>query len=178
MAKIRSKLDRYTISQKYIVSRGQALKFPVDPFKKDLGSNEVYGAVVDITMSPTVLATLACYINGSANIYFNLGGEYINSAARYRGVAQASYDFIRVASECLDCCKKTTQFDMPILGKHYVYLLTRKGTFMTEITPDAIAKEEESKRKLYNMYQRVMAQLRIAQIKDRDSGVSSGNING
>lgn len=177
MAKKRSVFDRYTISQKYIVSRGKALKFPADPFKQDLKSDQVYGAVIDMPMSPTVLATLVCYINGSANLYFNLGGEYINAAARYRGVAQASFDFIRIASECLDCCKKTTQFDMPIMGKNYVYLLTKKGIYTTEISPDAIAKDEASKRKLFNMYQRVMSQLRIAQIKDRDLGVSSGNVN-
>mgnify|MGYP000808819338 CR=1 FL=1 len=110
MAKKRSVLDRYTTSQKYIVSRGKALTFPAAPFKQEIGPNQVYGAVIDIPMSPTVLASLVCFINGSANIYFNLGGEYINSAARYRGVAQASFDFIRLATDCLDCCKKTIMF--------------------------------------------------------------------
>jgi hypothetical protein len=128
-------------------------------------------------MSPTVLASLVCFINGSANLYFNLGGEYINAAARYRGVAQASFDFIRLANDCLDCCTKTTKFDMPVAGKNYVYFLTKNGVYMTEIIPNAIAKEDESKRKIFNMYQRVMAQLRIAQMKDQAAGVSSGNVN-
>lgn len=178
MAKKRSTLDRYVASQKYIVSRGKALTFPPEPFKQKLEPNQVYGAVIDMPMSPTLLSTLVCYINGSANVYFNLGGEYINASARYRGVAQASFDFIRMASDCLDCCKKTTKFDMPVAGKNYVYFLTKNGVYMTEIAPSAIAKEDESKRKIHNMYQRVMAQLRIAQMKDQASGISSGNANG
>ena len=102
MAGKRSILDRYTSSQKYIVSRGKALTFPSEPFKKDFAKDEVYGAVVDIPMSPTILASLVCFANGAANLYFNLGGEYVNAAGRYRGVAQASYDFIKNASGCLE----------------------------------------------------------------------------
>ena len=41
MAKKRSILDRYTASQKYIVSRGKALTFPASPFKKELKNDEV-----------------------------------------------------------------------------------------------------------------------------------------
>lgn len=178
MAKRRSTLDRYTTSQKYIVSRGKAITFPAGPFKMDIGPNEVYGAVIDMPMSPTVLSTLVCFINGSANVYFNLGGEYINAASRYRGVAQASFDFIRLANETLDCCKKTTKFDMPTAGKHHIFLLTKNGVYMTEITPNAIAKEEVSKKKLLNLYQRVMSQLRVAQLKDQAAGISDGNVNG
>lgn len=51
MAKKRSILDRYTASQKYIVSRGKALTFPASPFKKELKNDEVYGAVIDMPMS-------------------------------------------------------------------------------------------------------------------------------
>ena len=98
-------------------------------------------------MSPTVLSTLVCFVNGAANLYFNLGGEYVNAAARYRGVAQASFDFIKNATACLDCCEKTTKFDMPTAGKNFVYLLTKGGVYKTEIAPNAIPKEAESKKK-------------------------------
>ena len=82
MAKKRSILDRYTASQKYIVSRGKALTFPASPFKKELKNDEVYGAVIDMPMSPTVLSTLVCFVNGAANLYFNLGGEYVLTAVK------------------------------------------------------------------------------------------------
>lgn len=127
-------------------------------------------------MSPTVLSTLVCFVNGAANLYFNLGGEYVNAAARYRGVAQASFDFIKNATACLDCCEKTTKFDMPTAGKNFVYLLTKGGVYKTEIAPNAIPKEAESKKKLHYYYQRVMAELRTAQLKDQAAGISDGYI--
>ena len=102
--------------------------------------------------------------------------QYVNAAARYRGVAQASFDFIKNATACLDCCEKTTKFDMPTAGKNFVYLLTKGGVYKTEIAPNAIPKEAESKKKLHYYYQRVMAELRTAQLKDQAAGISDGYI--
>jgi len=175
MAK-RSVLDRYTASQKYIVARGKSLTMPADPFKVKLSSKEVYGVVVDIPMSPTVLATMVCYINGAANLYFNLGGEFLNAASRYRGVAQAAFDFVKNASSLLDCCKKTTQFDMPTAGKNYVYFLTKSGVYKTEITPNAIPADDENRRKINFFTQRVMGELRTAQLKDKAAGIGTGSV--
>ena len=50
MAKKRSILDRYPVSQKYIISIGKSLTFPSAPFKKELRDDEVYGAVVDLSL--------------------------------------------------------------------------------------------------------------------------------
>lgn len=175
MAK-RSVLDRYTASQKYIVSRGKALTLPPTPFKKDLKAKEVYGVVVDIPMSPTVLATMVCYINGAANLYFNLGGEFVNAAARYRGVAQAAFDFVKAASGFLDCCEKTKQFDMPTAGKNFVYFLTKSGVYKTVLTPNAIPADDDARRKINFFTQRVMAELRTAQLKDQAAGIGNGYV--
>lgn len=176
MAKKRSVLDRYTASQKYIVSRGKALTFPSSPFKMEFKDNQVYGAVIDMPMSPTVLATLVCFANGAANLYFNLGGEYVNASARYRGVAQAAFDFIKNATSCLDCCEKTTKFDMPTAGKNFVYLLTKSGVYKTVIAPNAIPADDINRKKLHYYYQRVMGELRTAQLKDQAAGISDGYI--
>lgn len=173
MAK-RSILDRYTASQKYIVSRGKALTFPAEPFKMEIKPDQVYGIVVDIPMSPTVLATMVCFINGAANIYFNLGGEFINAAQRYRGVAQAAYDFVKNASGYLDVCEKTTKFDMPTSGKNFVHFLTKRGVYKTVITPSAIPADDDSRKKINYFIQRVMGELRIAQLKDKEAGLGTG----
>ncbi len=175
MAK-RSVLDRYTASQKYIVARGKALTFPSAPFKKELKPKQVYGAVIDMPMSPTVLATMVCFINGSANLYFNLGGEFVNAAARYRGVAQASFDFIKNASDYLGCCEKTTKFDMPTAGKNYVYFLTYSGVYKTVITPSAIPADDNDRKKIHFFTQRVMSELRTAQLKDKAAGLGTGYV--
>ncbi len=175
MAK-RSVLDRYTASQKYIVARGKALTFPSAPFKRELTPKQVYGAVIDMPMSPTVLATMVCFINGSANLYFNLGGEFVNAAARYRGVAQASFDFIKNASDYLGCCEKTTKFDMPTAGKNYVYFLTNSGVYKTVITPSAIPADDSDRKKIHFFTQRVMSELRTAQLKDKAAGLGTGYV--
>ena len=175
MAK-RSILDRYTASQRYIVSRGKALTFPAAAFNKPLKPKEVYGAVIDIPMSPTILSTMVCFMNGAANLYFNLGGEFSNAAQRYRGVAQASYDFIKNASNYLDCCEKTTKFDMPTQGKNFVYFLTKSGVYKTVIVPNAIPVEDENRRKINYFVQRVMNELRTAQLKDKAAGIGTGYV--
>ncbi len=175
MAK-RSVLDRYTASQKYIVARGKSLTFPSAPFKVELKDKQVYGIVIDMPMSPTVLATLVCYINGAANLYFNLGGEYINAAARYRGVAQAAYDFVKNASDYLGCCEKTTKFDMPTAGKNYVHFLTKSGVYKTVIVPNAIPADDSDRKKINYFTQRVMAELRTAQLKDQAAGIGKGYV--
>lgn len=175
MAK-RSVLDRYTASQKYIVARGKSLTFSSAPFKMELTDKQVYGIVIDIPMSPTVLATMVCFINGSANLYFNLGGEFINAAARYRGVAQASYDFVKNASNYLGCCEKTTKFDMPTAGKNYVHFLTKSGVYKTIIVPNAIPADDDDRKKINYFTQRVMAELRTAQLKDQAAGIGNGYV--
>ncbi len=173
MAK-RSILDRYTASQQYIVARGKALTFPPTPFKVPISEKQVYGIVIDIPMSPTVLATMVCFINGSANLYFNLGGEFVNAASRYRGVAQASFDFVKNASGYLGCCEKTTKFDMPTSGKNFVYFLTKSGVYKTEIVPNAIPADDEDRKKINFFIQRVMSELRTAQLKDKAAGLGTG----
>lgn len=172
----RSILDRYTASQKYIVARGKALTFPSAPFKKELTDKQVYGVVIDIPMSPTVLATMVCFINGSANLYFNLGGEFVNAAARYRGVAQASFDFVKNASNYLSVCEKTTKFDMPTAGKNYVHFLTNSGVYKTVVSPAAIPADDDIRKKINFFTQRVMSELRTAQLKDKAAGLGNGYV--
>lgn len=175
MAK-RSVLDRYTASQKYIVARGKSLTFSSAPFKVELKDKQVYGIVIDMPMSPTVLATLVCFINGSANLYFNLGGEYTNAATRYRGVAQAAFDFVKNASDYLGCCEKTTKFDMPTAGKNFVHFLTKSGVYKTVIVPNAIPADDDDRKKINYFTQRVMAELRTAQLKDQAAGIGNGYV--
>ena len=84
-----SPLDRYMVTEKYIVTRGTALHFPPKIFGKLVTSKDtIYGVVVDMPMSPTLLGTLVMYINGAANLYFNNGAEYIGAAQKYQTVAQ------------------------------------------------------------------------------------------
>ena len=73
-------VDRYPVTQKYLMTRNQALNFPIDFFKGNFRKNDVYGVVIDLPMPNNVLSTMVCFINGAANLYFNNGGEYTGAA--------------------------------------------------------------------------------------------------
>ena len=103
-----SPLDRYMVTEKYIVTRGTALHFPPKIFGKLVTSKDtIYGVVVDMPMSPTLLGTLVMYINGAANLYFNNGAEYIGAAQKYQTVAQPARIAVASAPRLLPEAVKT-----------------------------------------------------------------------
>ena len=75
--------DRYPVTQKYLMTRGQALNFPVKFFQGNFKKDDVYGMVIDIPMPSNILTTMVCFINGAANLYFNNGGEYTGASQKY-----------------------------------------------------------------------------------------------
>ena len=86
--------DRYPVTQKYLMTRGQALNFPANFFKANFKKDDVYGVVIDIPMPNNVLTTMVCFINGAANLYFNNGGEYTGASTKYKSVVQAARNLV------------------------------------------------------------------------------------
>jgi ATP adenylyltransferase/5',5'''-P-1,P-4-tetraphosphate phosphorylase II len=159
--------DRFNVTQKYLMTRGQAIGFPYQPFTQFIkGKNDVYGVVIDIPMSADVLTTLVCFINGAANIYFNNGGEYTGAAQKYRNLVQASHTLVANAGQLLPKCKKTKQFDLPKGRTNNIFLLTRSGVYAAQIQAGAIPEEEQELRSIYVLYQRVLNEIRTCQLKD------------
>ena len=160
--------DRYNVTQKYLMTRGQAINFPAqyfDNFAK-MKRNDVFGVVIDIPMSADVLTTMVCFINGAANIYFNNGGEYTGAAQKYRNLVQASHTLVANAGQLLPKCKKTKQFDLPKGRTNNIFLLTRSGVYAAQIQAGAIPEEEQELRSIYVLYQRVLNEIRTCQLKD------------
>lgn len=158
--------ERYAVCQEYIITRGKALTFPASQFRDEIGPDTVYGAVIDMPMGPNVLTTMVCFINGAANLYFNLGGDYSGAALKYPSLVQTTRAFIANANQFLEISKKTTQYDLPKGRTHYIYLLTKNGIYKTELIPTEIQNDPQ-KRLLLAMYQRIMSELRTAQLKDQ-----------
>ncbi len=159
--------DRFNVTQKYLMTRGQALNFPYQPFAQFIkNKNDVYGVVIDIPMSADVLTTMVCFINGAANIYFNNGGEYTGAAQKYRNLVQASHTLVANADQLLPKCKKTKQFDLPKGRTNNIFLLTRSGVYAAQIQAGAIPEEEQELRSIYVLYQRVLNEIRTCQLKD------------
>lgn len=157
---------RYSVTQKYLMTRGQAINFPSEIFNMNFKKNEVYGVVVDIPMSPEILTTMVCFINGAANLYFNNGGEYTGAAQKYRNLVQITHTLVANAGQLLPKCEKTTKFDLPTDRSNNIFLLTKGGVYKTSLPVGVIPESEPEKRAVYVLYQRVLSELRSCQLKD------------
>ncbi|SEH45100.1 hypothetical protein SAMN02910265_00694 [Ruminococcus flavefaciens] len=160
--------DRYNVTQKYLMTRGQAINFPAeyfDTFSK-LKKTDVFGVVIDIPMSSEVLTTMVCFINGAANIYFNNGGEYTGASQKYRNLVQAAHTLVANAGQLLPKCEKTKRFDLPKGRTNKIFLLTKSGVYMTELKAGLIPETEPELRSFYVLYQRVLSEIRSCQLKD------------
>jgi len=157
---------RYSVTQKYLMTRGQAINFPAQYFNVNFKRDEVYGVVIDIPMAADVLTTMVCFINGAANLYFNNGGEYSGASQKYRNLVQAAHNLVANAGQLVPKAVKTTKYDLPTGRTNYIFLLTRGGVYKAEIQAGLIPESEPEKRNIYVLYQRVLNELRNCQLKD------------
>ena len=160
---------RVPVSKPYLVTRNQALRLSPSNFTQYMKESTIYGVIVDMPMSPTVITTLACYINGAANLYFSNGEDYSGAAQRYPAVVQAARMFVSNAARFVSDDNRVANFELPNSRAHYVYLLTTKGVHRVSVNPIP-GQQTPEERVLLAMYQRVMAELRSAQMKDRAAG--------
>lgn len=171
----RSVYDRYSVTEKYLYSRARALTLRPNALGVKLSAdNQVYGAVVDIPMGPSRLATLVCLANGTANLYFNNGETISGLASKYRSVANAARSFTTSVGQVLPACERVIEFDLPASNNYYVYLLTRKGIYKTSFDPsklNPITTDEKEKlnRFAYFIIQKTMGELSNAQVKEKAS---------
>jgi hypothetical protein len=166
----RSPLDPYPVTPKYLETRNSALHIPPAQFRNmKFKADEVYGVIIDIPMGSTIMVTMVCFINGAANLYFNNGGEYTGASTRYKSVVQAARNLVVNANPLKAAAKRTSQFPLPTDGVHYVYMLTKRGTFKTEINLKNLREESKEKRVVYYLYQQVMSSLRLAQLRDQEA---------
>ena len=158
--------DRYPVTQKYLMTRGQAINFPAKFFNTNFKKDEVFGVVVDIPMASDILTTMVCFINGAANLYFNNGGEYTGASQKYRNLVQAAHTLVANAGQLLPKAEKTKQYDLPKGRTNNIFILTKGGVYKTEIKAGLIPEEEQELRTFYVLYQRVLSEIRSCQLKD------------
>ncbi len=161
---------RIPVSKPYLVTRNQALRLSPSNFTQFMKTSTVYGVVIDMPMSPSIITTLACYVNGAANLYFSNGGDYSGAAQRYPGVVQATRVFVTNAAHYVTDENKVNTLELPNSRMHYAYILTTKGPhrLILNTIPGHQTPEE---RAFLSLYQRVMGELRSAQMKDQAAGI-------
>ena len=171
----RSPLDPYPVTPKYLATRSSALHIPSAQFSNiKFKADEVYGVVVDMPMSPVIMVTMVCFINGAANLYFNNGAEYTGASTKYKSAVQAARNLVVNANQLKPLAKRTSQFPLPTNGVHYVYLMTKRGTFKVEIDPRNLPTLEREKRVGHYLYQQVMTTLRLSQMRDQEEAAKGG----
>ena len=162
--------QRIPVGKQYLITRNQALHLSPSNFTQFMNKSTVYGVVVDMPMSPTVITSLVCYVNGAANLYFSNGSDYSGAAQRYPGVVQASRVFVNNAMHFVNDENKAESLELPNSRSHLAYILTTGGIHRVEISPFANQQTPEQ-HAFFTLYQRVMAELRNAQMKDQASGI-------
>ncbi len=158
--------DRFPVTQKYLMTRGQAINFPVKFFEGNFKRDDVFGVVIDIPMPNNILTTMVCFINGAANLYFNNGGEYTGASQKYRNLVQAAHTLVANAGQILPKAEKVKSYDLPTSRAHNMFLLTKGGIYKVVFNPGLIPENEPEKRTIYVLYQRVLNELRNCQLKD------------
>ncbi len=167
-------MKRVPVSKPFLLTRNQALRLSPSNFTQFMKESTVYGVVVDMPMSPTVITTMACYINGAANLYFSGGGDYSGAAQRYPALVQATRIFVNNAARFVTPENKVASLELPNNRCHYAYILTTDGPHRLVLNPIA-GQQTPEERAFMSMYQRVMGELRIAQMKDETAGIRPSN---
>ncbi len=158
--------DRYNVTQKYLMTRGQAINFPPQYFNVNFKKDQVFGVVIDIPMSSDILTTMVCFINGAANVYFNNGGEYTGASQKYRNLVQAAHTLVANSGQIIKYCEKTKKYDLPKGRTNNIFLLTKNGVYMKILPAGMIPEDQPELRSFYVMYQRVLSEIRNCQLKD------------
>ncbi|MDR0918660.1 MAG: hypothetical protein LBM93_05350 [Oscillospiraceae bacterium] len=167
MSKKRYVNNPYSVTQKYISTRSAA--FDIKGYQlgiKSEHSAQVYGVIVDMGLSPNLLGTLICFINGAANVYYNDGGSVENLAINNIEVAKISQAFVVASQVAYDTSERVSSYPVPVTNEHYIYLLTRGGIRRVIIDPETVDTNPVYK-KLFVGYNTVM---KIIQDTQRRNG--------
>ncbi len=162
--------NRIVVSKPYLVTRNQALRLSPSNFTQFMKTSTVYGVIVDMPMAPTVITTLACYVNGAANLYFSNGTDYSGAAQRYPGVVQAARVLVNNAARYATEETRVNTLELPNTRDHFVYIMTTNGIHRVTVNPLPNQQTPEL-RALLVLYQRVMGELHNAQMKDKAAGI-------
>ncbi|MCQ2434524.1 MAG: hypothetical protein MJ062_04740 [Oscillospiraceae bacterium] len=170
---ISNSISRAPVAKNYLVTRNQALRISPSNFTQFMTKNTIYGVIIDMPMAANFITTMACFVNGAANLYFSNGNDYSGAAQRYPGVVQATRVFVSNIANYLDDAQKVTSYPLPAGRTHFVYILTTGGVYKLELDSTS-ANQDQKQRILMNLYQRVMNELHQAQMKDK--AANGGNV--
>jgi len=119
---------------------------------------QVFGAVVDMSVSNGMVATMICFIDGAASLYFSNGGGIIG-AGQHESVQKAAGSFLISVHQVLPIMKKIDNFDMvPKENHHIFYLFTKAEVYFLDLD---VEDYQESKEKyfLFSLSQMLLTEI-------------------
>lgn len=156
----------YSVTEDYIATRASAFRIKADVFGvKTEHFDQIYGVIVDIPLSPTVISTLICYINGAVNLLFNDGSQVPKEViAKRADVSKIGQAFVIASQNAFETAEKVVSYPLPAARVHYVFLLTQRGILRHIIDPQSV-NTDPVKKKLFVSYGAVMDVLKDVSMK-------------
>lgn len=157
-----------TKNDKYTYASMRKLAFNYTPEQLGLkleNDDQVYGAVVDMGVGAGNTATMICFIDGTASLYFSNGGGIIG-AGQHDSVKQVVTSFLVSSHQALPVMKRAENIDiLPDENHHIVYLFTPAGVFTIDIAIEDIQNSKEAYF-LFSLSQMVLSEIRKVSKKD------------
>ncbi len=144
------------------------MAFNIKP--EDLGvtldsDDQVYGSIIDMNTGNGI-ATMVCFIDGTASLYFSSGGGIIGSG-QYENVRKAVGSYLISIHQVLPILRVTEDYNyIPQDNHHIFYLFTLNGKYTIDIDIKNIDTNE--KKFLFSLSQMVLKEIR--KVNEKSNG--------
>jgi hypothetical protein len=125
----------------------------------DLADASPFGMVMDMSVN-SGFATLVCFLNGEASLYFSSGGGVIGAGQKVKAVHDIAKQVVAFAGQLVPFLSKTTASDLPAAGMIRFYVLTPAGTYFGEDWEADLQQRKTQLAELYAAGQSVITEFR------------------
>lgn len=141
---------RKTADPAYMDTRKQIIKAP-----RIYGTDEyeVYTVIVDMDNGDHV-ETLACYADGTTELYFSTGESYLQLNQSHPEITEATLALMKGLEEHLQAAARLsrTELALPQAGKDKLYFVTDIGLYTMVIDPEQLSESHESLQVISALY--------------------------
>ena len=120
-------------------------------------------AVIMESGYPEVIATFACFRDGTVSLYLSTGGGVIGGG-QHESVRDACFEMLSItnkyAQDFIAACEPVSTFALPREGEVFFYLVTSDAVYQARCLEDALAEQREPFSALYNNCHAVMSEVR------------------
>lgn len=148
-------------SNPYLTYRNLAFSVKPSDLQLDLQSDQtvVYGVIMDWDIGKTVV-TVVAYSTGDASVYLRSGQMYIGGYA-HESIKDAAIDFVKSAQLFLKNTEIASDDSFPDEGCVKFYFKTNIGTFVHQVSDQAINDMDNTWTKLFLKGNQIITEYRL-----------------